>query len=236
MNSDLMPSEQPLDVDLVKEFKYLALRVSEFASEAETPVIPYHDPNLLLFRQADQNHKLAINAGLRSIVDICEACVAEGVHLKDQPQFLWMALTRLSLRPTSDFFSHLQSEDIVEIHGPAGQIFRNFNYYRYCSYSLEELSSIHWTKLYDRNRDLENQLVGMTKQVIDRKCTIFADQEKHIVKETSSAFSFKLSYKLRLMAPLFHREKSRATDHLTVVLRAELLERSLVAQSQYAVL
>jgi len=72
----------------------------------------------------------------------------------DHGQILWRTLRSLGYRVFSDFFAHIQRDDIIEIYDSSGfQIWRSFNFFKICSYTLEEIYCVSWLQRYHRDEE-----------------------------------------------------------------------------------
>lgn len=78
----------------------------------------------------------------------------------------WAALKVLGLIPPKDAFSHLEDTHIVEIYSPNfTQIFRSLNFFKFVSYSLDELMTYHFSDLYTRSGTTTEEMMAMTEHV-----------------------------------------------------------------------
>ncbi len=87
---------------------------------------------------------------------------------------------------------------VIEIHDSRfHQIFRNFKFYEFCSYSLEELHCGPWTVLYERDEAAMRQLMGVVGEVFDDGVP-FVDCRgiRHVTAEAKSVFKLRMNFDL----------------------------------------
>ena len=106
------------------------------------------------------------------VLDFMESLVSEAIEKGINPmrdlQLTWYALRQLGLMASGDLFQVLEDTDCIEIYTSEGvQLYRNFQFFEYCSYSLEELMTYPFYELYERPVWLEAEMrrsVGMCLQ------------------------------------------------------------------------
>ena len=183
---------------------FLSEGLAQFARKLNIPLSPYRDPNLPHFSALPGEHKEIVVKSLEDIFEIYSSIEQESKDIADSKTVLWFTIKRLGLRPSSDLFTSIKDSDIIEIHTPTLQIFRNLNFFRLCSYSIEEISSIHWTDLFYRDQ-------RYTDQIIACGATVFTNQESvmttsiqpHVTEELMSDLKLNVHYNMKAMYPLF---------------------------------
>lgn len=141
--------------------------------------------------------------------EICQECLVDGNSLTDNNKLLWYAIKKMNLRPKSDLFDKLAHDDVVEIYDASFmQVYRNFNFFEICSYSLADLFMWEWRDLYYRD-DVITQ--GLAQQGI-KVFTNEAETQKilvpeHKLKELFSEQKFVMHMKPGLFSPLFDKLK-----------------------------
>jgi hypothetical protein len=188
-------------------FARLASAYSEFAKEAGVTVVPYRDPKLPLFVSLPEAIRRDILGALSLCVKICEQTRGEGHSMSNSPALMWAALKEFGLRPPSDLFGHIDGLCVLEVHSSEGiQIFRNFAFYKYCSYSLEELYTTPWFHLFERDEAITSQMIELATKVFsgEIKHTVPMDLPLHEVRERHSPRQNRVKLDMRWIAPLFH--------------------------------
>lgn len=190
----------------IHRFKTLALRYRDFALQAGVELTPFRDESLPLFTEQTSERRSQILEALGVRVDVCEETVAQGKSVSDSPVLVWNALKKLKLRPTSDLFSSITGNRVVEVHSLEGvQLFSNFNYYRYTSYSLEDLYCAPWNELFAHEPGSLEKLIGVVTKIATGEWTTTAPTgiPPHRVSEARSEQGFEILLDMQLASPLF---------------------------------
>ncbi|PIS10465.1 MAG: hypothetical protein COT73_09235 [Bdellovibrio sp. CG10_big_fil_rev_8_21_14_0_10_47_8] len=141
-----------------------------------------------------------------------------------EKKLLWMALSRLRLLPSADLMSLIGDDDLIEVFVGSRQVYRSFNYYNICSYSLDELESLPWEILFSvRDPKITAQIMSEVQEALITKKVVQSGTPLHVVQETSSAFKNKIEYQLSYIVPIKDLEENR-TDCFITIISAKLLE------------
>ena len=212
MNYQLDSLSRDNALPLETEFKLLCQSLSVLLSSTGLKVRG-HLPGVPHFRKLEDQQKSQVVSRLRFYHDLCQEQISEGYSLRDSMSFTWRALTKLGLAPRSDLFTKITNEHIVEIYSTDNvQLYCNLNFYEYCSYTLEELHTLPWWELFER--DSRN-----TQQIFDHTMKIFKGEildnvkpaiDKHVLKELNSSSMFTMEYTVELMGPLFKNKRPEA--------------------------
>lgn len=201
--------EQVIDFDRGR-FRELTARLSRLGDSVGTPIRGYEDPGLPHFSRLPEGERTRTLALLETFIGVCESVVSEPqVSLADSTTLMWAAMKDFGLRPPSDLFDHLRGDQVVELYRPDGiQFFRNFQFYRYCSYTIEEVSSIPWFELYERSPEITERLMRLSQD-------LFSMTESRVVPigvgphrqlERRSRLRFEVQVENETAAPLFDGE------------------------------
>lgn len=216
-------SSENIHRELNDAFKAVAQKISMLLASEGLHRRAYLE-GLPFFGRLSIDQKKDIIQQLSFYQDLCSEQIAEGFTLKDSPTFIWRALRRLGLTPPSDLFSTITQEDIVEIYSSENrQLFRNFNFFEYCSYSFEELHSLEWWHLFQRDGEALRKMFEPISRLMsgEIKESIVPDVEPHLISEISSEDRLSMKYSVRLMSPLLSNRRPAA---YLVVERAELIK------------
>ena len=227
-------SIKSVSTSLVDEFRSLAQSYASFAAEAGVHLSPFHDGSLPLFSKKSSEEQSTIVNALSVCVGICEKTKAYGNQVKDSPSLIWHALKEFGFRPPSDFFGHLTESSIVEIHSPEGlQLFRSFSFYRYCSYTIEDLYCGSWSTLYERDEEIVPLIFNLAGGVFSGQIqsTVRADVPRHVVRETNSRYRYEVELEFQWLAPLF-AEGTRQAVATIVIESATLLGQAYQGSSE----
>ena len=200
-------------------FIELSERYAAFSRDAGVELIPYRDPALPYFSSLGDREKREVLANLETAVGICASASREGMTMKDSRGLVWQAIRAFGFRPTSDLFQYIDDDLVLEVHTREGrQIFRNFNFYQFCSYSLEELHCLSWADLYIREpQESVDQIHALAGRVFEGKInsTQPAGIVPHYVTEAISPKAMRLFLQLRFVSTLFHDGQPAASVVLT---------------------
>lgn len=205
-------------IDFNSIFRLYSSRVAELGAKLGVKIIPYRNPVLPAFSMQSLEAKQRIIDNLSIYLKICEQTLSMGQDLSDPVTLTWNAIKQFGFRPTSDLFSHITKDNVVEIHDPKGiQIFRNFTFYHYCSYSLEELYCYPWEKLYHRDETVVHGLLKLLGDIYSGKIktTVATDLPSHIIHEIYSPFKFNINAEVNYISPLFD-EYSRPVASIVI--------------------
>jgi hypothetical protein len=190
------------------QFLELSNEYRAFAQEAGVELVPYQDQSLPYFGALDERAQREVLEALGVSVQICRNTKAQGNAMDDTPSLIWQALKELGLRPPSDLFGHMNDCNVVEVYSPKNiQLFRTFSFFRYCSYTLEELYCHDWVQLFPRD-DVRNveMILNFVSDVFERRVRNTVSLRhipNHIVREARSSQRLILEVGINWGAPLF---------------------------------
>lgn len=187
-----------------EEFKYHSLRLVSLLAKENIAVRPFL-PGLPYFNRLTPQLQKEVIKSIKFYTDLCSEHVTEGYKLKDSNTFTWRAFRAYGLVPVSDLFSYIKSNDIIEVYSTENrQIFRNFQYFQYCSYSIEELYSVEWWHLFARDESITKKIMEEAYQVFNGETQgiFFSKTERHQVKELISQDKLSNFYKLKFLSAL----------------------------------
>jgi hypothetical protein len=186
-------------------FSEVALNISRLAAEVGIRIKPFFSENLPFFSLLSIPKKTAVVEAASSYVEVCEQSKKDG-KLADSRTFVWNGIKNLGLRPTSDLFSVLTNDHIVEIHDfNARQLFRNLNYFQFSSYDLESLLCRDIQQLFSYEETAIKYLRGWFQDVESGKWSTlrpFNIPATHIA-ELGSPLKYKLKVDFIYGAPLY---------------------------------
>lgn len=218
-------------------FRLLSSEVSEIGRQVGVRIVPFRDPSLPFFSRMGEAHQTAALADLRSYLKVCRTVIASDGDLKDPITLTWNGIKEMNLRPSSDLFNHITDGDIVEIHNPEGiQIFRNFDFYACCSYSLEELYSFSWNYLYTRDPRIIATIVKIATAIYNGSIrnTVVTNLPVHTIEELYSPFKYKILAEVPFISPLFDKQTGKVAA--TVAIERGGLQGKLLTPSEEEIL
>ena len=151
-------------------------------------------------------------------VSICRHTLEMGFALEDSPRFTWVGLKRLGLIPPSDILSIIHKEDVIEIYNfQHCQVFRNFQFFKYCFYTIEEIFCRPWFELYERDTKITEALLASAQQLIEgRSDRIDRPTPDHPILQPEHRDKGTIIYGMRHMVRL--RPKDKAHEGAFIVI------------------
>jgi hypothetical protein len=219
-----MTLRSPLHDDLNYENSFVALstQLSQFLNLEGIASRPYA-ADLPHFKKLSLTKKRAVVTHLESYMSLCVDHQMERQALRDSKKFTWRALQKFGFTPTSDFLDKISNADVVEIYSEDHtQLFRNFEFFSFCSYTLEELFCLEWWNLFRRDPKVDVQILAMANQIFAGKAPegFCKNLETHILEEAQSQDRFKIKYEMQCYLPLY---KNRRVEAVVSIVRAELV-------------
>lgn len=174
-----------------------------------------NDPFFLQLNPIEQDD---IIARFRLYQTLLEQVTEDGKA--EEKKLLWYALKKLRLVSTSNMMDLIEDGDLVEVYLGTRQVYRTFNYYNLCSYSLDELASLPWDELFYRPPEITAQIFNEIGTALQSRKVLVSETPEHVVEELMSANKFKFKYKLKYIVPLTDLE-TRREDCVLGVIKAE---------------
>lgn len=204
MNTELLLKPN-IDETLTEEFKIISTDIS-LKLNAEGIPAQAHLPGLPAFSQASLERKQQALNQVRFYQQLCNEQLSEGYKVRDTLSLTWRALRQLNLVPTSEIFGEIRETDVVEVYSTDHvQLFRNFSFFDFCSYTLEELSVFEWWLLFERDQSVTESIISESQKIFpgDLKETLTPNIPRHVLKEIRSSDRLMMSCEIRRMSPLF---------------------------------
>ena len=219
-------STNPETRDLTfKEFCATTLQMHKLAANLNSTFRVFSDLNNIKLLNLSHSEFESISNRLKIYREVFEMASAqkELFNTVQEKQLLWFALRSLRLAPPAEFFNILQNDHIVEVYMGARQVYRTFNYYSLCSYSLDELETTPWDQLFARkDPTVVEKIFGDVAVALQERRIVHSEIPPHSVVETASALKNEFMYKLEFVAPLTDLDND-AKDCFVAVLSAQLV-------------
>ncbi len=140
-------SPLPPAQDLRIHFAEYTHQLRDFAAQAGVVMVPYRDAALPLFGALTEKAQRKVLQVLSHQLDFFKLAAEEGVRI-DSSKLIWRALARMRMVPQSDLFDRIMDEDVVEVYHVDGTaLFKNLQFFKYISMSLEEVYCLRWMDL-----------------------------------------------------------------------------------------
>jgi hypothetical protein len=99
-----------------------------------------------------------------------EGALEQGLDIYDEVEMLKYAAGKLCLLGDSSLFTQVEKDDVVEIfNSDFVQIYRSYNCFALCNYSLLELATYPFFELYDRPATILDKLVAACEPLFQGK-------------------------------------------------------------------
>lgn len=227
-NSKIMSGENKkiqtkIAESLNQEFMSLTEELSRWLA-AEGIRCQSYTPGLPHFSKLSVDKRADIVQSVRFYKELCQEQTNEGYKITDSLVLTWRALNKLGLTPRSDLFDKVTDEDIIEVYaGDGRQLYRNFKFFDFCSYTMEDLYSLEWWSLYNRDEAITAKLYAIVGRIFSGELdtTVVPDCPPHIVSETSSVEKMRMEYEPRMISPLYH---NRVVTAVIAIVRAKILK------------
>ena len=203
----------------VSKFRQLASKIADLGASVGVKIVPFYNESLPHFSKQPSLQKQKIISDLETYRRICQNTISNGFKLNNSPQFLWSAIREFGLRPTSDLFNYISEGGIIEVHNTQFiQIFRNFEFYGCCSYSLEEMYCRPWNELYGRLPDVEAYMFKIIWDIFKGRVQTVVPMElgPHLITETQSPLQYEIKAHMKYIAPLFDEKTGQVAAHILI--------------------
>ncbi len=153
-----------------------------------------------------------------------------GHAIDNSSKSLWHALKTLGFMPDSEVFAKFENDDVIEVYDSNGtQMWRNFNYMKICSYTLEELLCHDWPTLYIRDEKLTGHLVKLMVDTVTSgsRGPSFIDVDYHLVEERFSTDRFRLNVRHDYICALLR--KGGQCDGFLITSKVDIIGQSAVS-------
>jgi hypothetical protein len=183
-----------------------------------------YNPGLVHFKALDAEKKRAALRHLEFYNSLCLDHQMQQQALRDSQKFTWRALSKFGFTPPSDLLNKISREDVVEIYSEDHiQLFRNFEFFEVCSYTLEELFCIEWWNLFVRPPEINGQLLNMAHQLLAGKAPkgFQGGVPVHVLTEASSESRFAIHFDMQYLMPLYRNKRVEA---LISIVKAKVVQ------------
>jgi len=195
------------DTELRNEFVELCLEYQELGLSVPVKLIPFSDSSVPHFSHLITDQKRRVLSALRNSVAICHQVLASGQKLNESRSLTWNALKYFGLIPSSDLFGKITETDVVEIYDMEHvQIFRNFQFFEYCSYTIEDVFCRPWQELFIRyDTSVTEKLLACLGGLLSnpKHETVATHVGSHLIEESSSVFRHKLDVDVKYLSLLY---------------------------------
>lgn len=213
-------------------FVNLADTIVELGQSAGVKIFPYRDKRVPWFMAMTSTDRQKVISELQVFVDICQDCLAMGGSLTNSRSLVWCALKRLGLQQGSDLFTFITDEQVIEIYSyEQVQIFRNFNFFKYVSYTLEDIHCRKWYEIFCRpDNSIVDSISAEVAKLVQHYQVVDIDVPEHEVVEIDSIFNYRMKVKIHHGVNLMGRAGARQA--FMVLEHAELTYKPTLAEQE----
>lgn len=190
---------------------------------------PYQSEELPHFSRLRPDMQAIVLAYLEESLATWAESAANGESLNDSSRLLWRTLSRMRLTPQPDIFDKITDDCVVEIYTPEfRQIFRNLNFFRYFSCTLEELVSHPTHELAAFPREVLERLLEIAQRLGQGTITetFVPSIPPYVFQEIAGIERLKVEVTLRHFSPIVENGRSIA---LIVVNNCRIVGQAPVA-------
>lgn len=198
-----------LDQTYLEEFKRIALALQAFGQKYGVPIQGFHGPELPHFSRLSSTEKSRIVNLLKVFLETFLVTEGAGARIDRHDQALWHALSCMKFVPPQDLLQHIAKDDVIEVYTPEGlQIWRNLNFMKICSYTLEEMYCIDWPSRYDRAPEMTASCLAEIQKLLSMQTPDIYPVRvpAHRFQETCSSGRFYLEASHEIFARLANRQ------------------------------
>ncbi|MCB0378101.1 MAG: hypothetical protein KDD33_06385 [Bdellovibrionales bacterium] len=185
--------------DFLVEFKEAAESLVALLRKSNIKIVPYFSDSLPYFSSLSREEKESILSKINFLVKVYSSSISQ---IYSNQALVWRALKKLKMQIPNEIMGSIDDDDIVEIYDTQFiQQFCNLRFFEICSYSIEQLTCLPWTQLWERRpKDIED-LFEIAAVLSEEQKPIFLSN-RHKVKEMSSPFQYEIDYELKAAAPV----------------------------------
>ena len=220
-------SQKALIIDNIdEELESLLFDLQEVLSKRKVDFQPFTPGSQKIFKQKPYEMKAGVLHGTQAYLEILKTFInisetSEDFETVDEDiQLLEIALNRFNLKPPRDErFGFLKQGWVVEIYNREMiQIYRNFEFFRQCSYDLYSVLVNEWHVLYERNSQITNAIFKRVGYVLEQgKETIPFNIPDHTLKERYLDHNKIFFSSTKYLTPLFDKKTGKRAGFMNCI-------------------
>jgi hypothetical protein len=196
-------------------------RISELAAGRNLKVTPFTTLSQMRFVRLPVDVQRTVFENVRRYVHVLEKSplksAGEGIELHEEVTCLQTALHEFNLEST-DTFWYLSQGDIIEIYSiDHVQLYRNFEFFRQCSYDLLTLVTVQWPELYERAQKHTDQIFASVQHTLDIGRTQAYSMDTHIMRERYLDAKRVFSNRMKYLVPLTDGKTKKIAGYINTV-------------------
>lgn len=203
-----LPVAESESVRLAREFRRLLLWLTEMGAREGLALKPFASEELPLFLALPCESQDRLVSSLSAYCEVMQETLAEEGNIVRNQNTLWRMLGRLGWRSSSDLYQNLKDDYVLEIYDANGfQLYRSFNFFQLCTYTLEQIFTVPWFELYERDDAMSQANLLIAKNVLEvpELGTRAMGMGDHDVFEKKRPFRRRTRIRPRVISPLYGR-------------------------------
>lgn len=201
--------------------------LSHLLHSSGIPVEAYRPHSLEQFEKLPSERQLAILEQFSLYVATVKGTILDpqrhDLTLEQEKAILAKNLKRLGLKHSEGSEESIEIGHIIEIYDSHSvQLYRNFEFFRHSSYSLMDLVTTEWFRLYQRPQKITDALIESARQVFIQGKAIVPDVPSHILREIYSGARRAFLMNVKAIFPLLDEKTGECRAILTKI-KADLI-------------
>lgn len=168
---------------------------------------PHSEASRTQFQQLPDEIQKQITRQSLDFLDLVkdfQATKSKKSEVSEERRLVALALQKFRLKLKVEMLQP-EDNDIVEIYDSQGrQVFRNFEFFRQCSYDLLTLQTFPWEVLYERPSIVTERLLEAGKRILFGGEVLVNPENQHTLKERYSGATRVFRISTRWAAPLYN--------------------------------
>ncbi len=118
---------------------------------------------------------------------------------------VWRMMNTMGITPHSSFFN-VQPKQYIQFYDKAGVlVFQTFDFFKYHSYTYEDLITADWASLYSRDEAIGKHIYECCDMLVKTKKPVCVNTPEHIVEEKASPEKMAIVMKIKDFYPYYLR-------------------------------
>ncbi|MFS4457624.1 hypothetical protein [Bdellovibrio sp. HCB2-146] len=190
---------------LTNRFRALSENLCQLLEQEGLVVRPYHLASLPFFQALTPEEQLPAIEYLERYYNLCLHTKKQRGDLREGRVLIEEALDYFKLEVDPAVFDLIGPRNVFEFYSPnQTQYFRTINFFKYTSYTIEDIYSRSWFHLYERDEKITSRILELALQVLEGKTSSFLVPEipEHMLTERASLEKLKVPVQIICLAPL----------------------------------
>lgn len=141
----------------------------------------------------------------RRMLEVHLEAEKQKIDLDDSTRLLEIALKALHFAVDPTFYTMIDRDDILEVYDSNHvQVFRSFNFFRTCTYNLDDVLAHEWFELYERDEAVTTEMLNSITNHLEGNVNISSfTTPVHILRERFSDERATFMVRMKKLATIF---------------------------------